>query len=502
MRPKVGLIFADPVLFPPVQPYGLQIVAATLAARGLDVKICCPFLTDDFVAAADSFVRDFSPLLVGVSLRNYDVACIDSRGTNRTFLPELRQITARIAAANIPCVLGGSGFAIEPIAILMATGVKLGFVGPSESSFAEYCHRVLVLKADPLEAARDLEGAVTQDSVYSLSMLSRGPLGSATGHHAASIEYARLAGGSVPIRTKTGCSLRCTYCAIPAIEPLLMRSWDEIASELRLALNAGLGDRIFFADSEFNLPSIERALQLCELIHAEFGTRIRWRCYLEAGFVTEQLVDAMLAAGCVAVSLTVDSLSDLPRIGLAKRTPALKARRALELLLSREVTTFVTLLFGGPGETFATVDETLQHLRPAVECGAQLAIGAGLRIYDGTPLARIATNPRFSSFVYRSSDGNSAAVFSSPVAATELQRYIEERVRDWRHVTLEWRDKTDGTFYRQLAMISTLLAAGDHVGAQERAENMLLQPYHSLKEIELALLKCERLRIEESGHNV
>jgi hypothetical protein len=47
-----------------------------------------------------------------------------------------------------------------------------------------------------------------------------------------------------------------------------------------------------------------------------------------------------------------------------------------------------SLLFGGPGESFATIDEGYLNLS---KTGAlALAIGAGIRIYPGTELCKIA----------------------------------------------------------------------------------------------------------------
>ena len=140
----VLLVYANPVYFPAAQPYGLSIVAAALSARGIASEIVLPYMAEDPIQEVRDVCEAIRPRIIGLSLRNLDTARFHYEDDgDQTFLDELVELIDAASNDDSLIVLGGSGFAIASGQILKLTGADVGFIGASESDFAEFCVRVL-----------------------------------------------------------------------------------------------------------------------------------------------------------------------------------------------------------------------------------------------------------------------------------------------------------------------------------------------------------------------
>jgi radical SAM superfamily enzyme YgiQ (UPF0313 family) len=112
---------------------------------------------------------------------------------------------------------------------------------------------------------------------------------------------------------------------------------------------------------------------------------VMWRCILYPERVDEELVAAMAAAGCVEVALGFESGSTNVLREMNKRYSPADVRQTSALLRAHGIRRFGFLLLGGPGETRATVEESIAF---ATSLGLDgLRVTVGIRIYPGTPLA-------------------------------------------------------------------------------------------------------------------
>lgn len=488
-RNTVLLVFADPVLFPSAQPYGATILAGRLAARGIRAEVILPFMRLDPAEAVREAYGRIKPRIVGFSFRNLDTAGFHYEDDGEeTFLDDLREVVGAVPRSDSILVVGGAGFGIAPKQILNFTAADVGFVGPSEADFAEFCVRVIQRGAALEQAVVGLTSAFTatmpapSPQQHSLSPLACFDL--------AAVEYARMVGGTVPVRTKSGCSLRCTYCVVPSIEKLVLRPWGDIRRELQSVHDAGLGDRVFIADGEFNLPSVEHAVGLCRCIRDEFGSSINWRCYLEAGYVTPELLAAMAESGCVGISLTVDSLSDATRRGYAKGSRASVAFSAMELCLASGIQTRINLLFGGPNESLESALETAHTARDFNQRGIIVAVTIGLRVYPGTPFAKLVKLPHYALHYCPCKTVDWLGVFCSPVPANELVKHIKPVLPP--PETIPYTNtvrRSDKGFYHEVALGTNLLIECRFAEAEAYFQK-LEQKYPERREPKLGILKA------------
>jgi radical SAM superfamily enzyme YgiQ (UPF0313 family) len=196
------------------------------------------------------------------------------------------------------------------------------------------------------------------------------------------------ASNMIPIQGKRGCHRRCIYCSSPQIEgrSVRLRSPARIVREIEAAIESHGAQSFYFVDNLFNYPE-DHAIALCEAIVAR-GLRIQWRCILHPLTVSRRLVKRMKQAGCVEVSLGFESGSDRMLRVLRKGFSAEDIRRSSRRLREFEIGQMGFLLFGGPGEDRASVEESLAL---AESLGFErLSLTVGIRIYPGTALAKTA----------------------------------------------------------------------------------------------------------------
>jgi radical SAM superfamily enzyme YgiQ (UPF0313 family) len=363
----------------PVYPLGLAFIDGALRGAGYATRIWDAGVTTD---PPEAWVREWRPDFIGLSLRNIDnVQCHNPR----SFVRELTDCCERLRAATaVPVILGGSAFSIFPRELLLLSGADYGICGEGEC--------VLVPLLDALRAGRppgDLPGLVFRDAgggVREVPRIACGTFDKTRPAHLSEILASYVARGALPgIQTQRGCPLQCCYCTYPLIEGTRsrFRSGEEVAAELSHL--AGLGVRyVFIVDSVFNTRT-EHVVDVCEaLIRAKID--IRWECFLRPHGITRELLTLMRQAGLRHVEFGSDSLSDAVLQSYGKSFTYDEIERASQEAHALELNYSHFIIFGGPGETPATMEETMARTRRLP--GAFFFATIGMRIYPGTPLWR------------------------------------------------------------------------------------------------------------------
>ena len=188
----------------------------------------------------------------------------------------------------------------------------------------------------------------------------------------------------IPVQTRRGCPMKCSYCSTPDIEGAVMRqrSVDVVVDWIGHWVDEGF-DRFFFVDNVFNLP-LRYAKELCrKLIDCDLG--IQWQAIVYPKWVDEGLVDLMAKAGCSQAGLGFESGSASILKSLGKAFTVDEVRRVSGLFAEHGIQRMGFLLLGGPGETKATVAKSFE-VADSLNLDL-LKITVGIRIYPNTPLA-------------------------------------------------------------------------------------------------------------------
>ena len=366
----------------PCLPLGLGLVAAAARKAGHEVVLLDLFAEAATEAALEEAVDSFSPQVIGISVRNID----DQDFVNRRFLLEpVREVVAACRRHSpAPIVLGGAGYSIFPEAALRYLKADWGIRGEGEEVFP----RLLAA----LERGKD---PLSLPGVYAATGGSRTPRGFAADLDALPMPdvQCRTAENQVPedvwlpVQTRRGCPIGCSYCSTPAIEGRAVRARTphRVAEYLARMADAGLR-RFYLVDNTFNLPE-DYALALCRSI-AALRQDVQWRAILYPQAVSDELVHAMAEAGCVEVSLGFESGAPAVLQAMGKRYDRREVQSISRRLAANGIRRMGFLLLGGPGETRHTVRESLAFAE-SLEL-EMLKITVGIRIYPHTPLAKLA----------------------------------------------------------------------------------------------------------------
>jgi radical SAM superfamily enzyme YgiQ (UPF0313 family) len=367
----------------PTFPLGLACVAQATLQAGHELECLDLIAVGQPEALLGKTISAFQPEVIGISVRNID----DQNMAGPRFL--LHQAKHVVAAckefSESPVVVGGAGYSLFPQKALDYLGADIGIQGEGEQAFPlllDHMNKGLSLSDLPglyLRGQRSCQGnrCFAQD-------LDRFPL---PNPHLLSTSPYEGEDFYIPVQTRRGCPMKCSYCSTETIEGRFIRkrSPEMVVRSFAQWVEAGFR-RFQFVDNTFNLPPTY-AETLCGFL-AKSPFHVAWRCILYPGSLKERLVAAMAKAGCREVSLGFESGCDEMLKGMNKHFKAQDVRDASTMLSDHNISAMGFLMLGGPGETRRSVEKSLAFVHD-LNLKA-LKITVGVRIYPYTALAKIA----------------------------------------------------------------------------------------------------------------
>lgn len=379
---KVLLISANTEMINmPVLPLGMAFVARAAEDAGHKVSQINLMAEPEALKSLEKQIHKVQPNIIGISVRNID----DQASNQARFLldpvKEIISVCRQNSAARI--VLGGAGYSIFPRHALTYLGADMGIQGEGEQSFVS-----LLDKIENDEEVSDIPGLYHAEQSFgnppaTFKEIDQNAYPQAGKH----IFTLKDIGDEIiwlPLQTRRGCPMGCSYCSTPMIEGRITRKRDtnQIIEAMTAYVSAGF-DHFFFVDNTFNLPS-RYSKDLCDKI-IQSKLEIAWRGILYPWKVDKELIEKMADSGCVEVSLGLESGSNFILKKMNKQYRTKDIRHVSDLLKEFGIRRMGFLLFGGPGETRETVQESLEFVDSlALE---MVKVTVGLRIYPGTELA-------------------------------------------------------------------------------------------------------------------
>jgi radical SAM superfamily enzyme YgiQ (UPF0313 family) len=364
----------------PVAPVGLAYIAEALLAEGHDCRAIDLCFSEDIEHDLTQMVADFSPDLIGISLRNLDNLTYPP---SISYVPELEETIAIIRRCTpAPIVIGGSGFSLAPLPLMQRLEVDFGIVGEGEESMAK-----LVQQLEQGGSLGGIPGVLIKGNNEFLPPRPLDLFGVPARRVLNNERYLRE-GGMANIQTKRGCPFNCIYCTYPLLEGkrVRVREVQDVVREMQ-GLQEDYGvDYCYFVDDIFNYPPDYTEALLREMIAQ--GVKMRWTAFVNPRFLTPEITVLMAEAGCQGVELGVDSGSSKILKGYRKGFEIQDIINASQHCRETGLNFALYLLLGGPGEDEATLQETfalMDRLDPTA-----VIIMIGIRIYPQTPLQKTA----------------------------------------------------------------------------------------------------------------
>jgi radical SAM superfamily enzyme YgiQ (UPF0313 family) len=374
----------------PVAPLGALCVAGAARAAGHELE----FLDMGSARFPQLALRtalakkDFQAVAFGI--RNLDNCWSFAP---RSYFDDVREFADAVRQRfSGPLILGGTGFSVSPQGWMRRLNADCGVMGEGERAFLEVLTRLE--KGQSLEG---IDGVITapKKSTPSASSPTKAidRLGELPPPAHDLCRYSRYVrrGGFVGVQTKRGCPFKCTYCIYPQLEGkrYRLRPPEAVAEEVETVFRQSNMRHFFFVDSVFNDPR-KHALAVC----AELTRRklpVRWNAFCNPVGFDLELARAMALAGCEGVEFGLDVASDKMFEAMGKPFGQKETRIALQAAHDAGLPFANYMLFGGPTETWADVEDTQAFLNDCAPANAVFAT-IGLRVFEGTPLAATAVH--------------------------------------------------------------------------------------------------------------
>jgi len=411
---KVFLISLNTCTHPcEIYPLGMAVVAAALQRDGHEVRMYDYMVAGRHDGSLVAAVQEYHPEFIGISIRNLDDNIDSSYEIDNTkkftwignLIGQIKNVT------SVPVIIGGSAFSLMPETILDLVQADYGVAGEGE--------RAICSLIKELQNQKRPDRIIYGSDYPILGSDIRGAL-----YDTAMVRYYYEESDFISIQTKRGCPFRCLYCTYPSLEGhcFRYREIEEVVDEIsRLKTEMGCNS-FFFADSIFNDPAGRYRELLEEIIAGELD--IKWAAYFTPYSLQNSDIELCKRAGLFAVELGTDAASSITLAGLNKMFDWDDVVKANSIINQADLPCAHFVIFGGPDETYETLEEGIQNCRRLENC---VVFGySGVRIYPGTLLFEHALSE---GIVDKNTSLLEPMYYYSP--AIERQRMHEMICRGW-----------------------------------------------------------------------
>lgn len=367
----------------PVYPLGMATVAGALLAAGHQVQQFDWLAAGRDAGQLGRAIGAFDPEVVALSIRNVDRVDSLVESAEAWELREAREVVAWVRQfTNVPVLAGGSAVSVIPEEVGQYVGADLAIPGEGERAIVEAVAAVTQARS---AAAR--RGARAVPAVWPMAQERLcGDRQCSPCFDPALVAYYWDKSGIIGLQSKRGCPYHCCYCTYPDLEGTQFRARDieAVMADLERLRRDFHVDTVFFVDSIFNDPQ-GQYLELAEAL-ARRNLGVRWATYMSPRGLTCEGLKLCRRAGLYAVELGTDATTDTTLEGMGKPFRWAEVVETNQMLVQTEIAGAHFVIFGGPGETPATVREGLDNIARLDHC---VVLGfSGVRIYPATPLHR------------------------------------------------------------------------------------------------------------------
>ncbi|MBW1801993.1 MAG: radical SAM protein [Deltaproteobacteria bacterium] len=347
-----------------VVPQGLYSVAAVLMENHYDAEILNWHDMGESRAGIETILRDKRPDVIGFSILH----------GNRWGGIDIARI-AKGLDPGVRIVFGGVG-ATFLWDHLLRHFPEIDFVVPGEGEYP-FLHLVEWFKNQRGQDLENIDGIAYRDNnrpvqnaaaplMQNLNALPI-PAKYFTYHH---------------VSSSRGCAWKCRFCGSPRFwgGRLRLRSPAHFVDELEILYRRGI-TFFYFSDDTFTAGK-QRVIDICRMI-LERNIKITWNAISRVNMVDEDILYWMRRAGCIQISYGVESGSEKIRSALQKDIQTDHIKEAFSLTTRYGILSRAYFIYGAPGETRETIQETIDLIRDIKPLSVIFYI---LDIFPGTDL--------------------------------------------------------------------------------------------------------------------
>lgn len=188
-----------------------------------------------------------------------------------------------------------------------------------------------------------------------------------------------------------GCPFRCSFCYTHIHKHYRTKNPKRVIEDIvRMVENHKIRVFKFWDDLPFG-ANRKKMIEFCEEL-VRRNLRIKWSCVTRPELYSQEVIEAMISAGCFRVSMGVESGSPRMLKLLNKKNTPEKYMRVFELLSKYDIISSASLMLGLPGEELDDLQLTVDL---AKNIRATEYFPQNYKPYPGTELFRLALERGF-----------------------------------------------------------------------------------------------------------
>ena len=184
------------------------------------------------------------------------------------------------------------------------------------------------------------------------------------------------------LSSSRGCVWQCAFCGSPSFwgQKIRFRSPEHFVEELEILYKKGI-TFFYFSDDTFTIDK-DRVIEICKKI-IEKKLKITWYAISRVDCINEDMLFWMRKAGCIQISYGIESGSKKIRTTLKKGVKVDEIQKTFAQTTDYGILSRAYFIYGSPGETWKTIQETLDLIREIKPLSVIFYI---LDIFPGTHL--------------------------------------------------------------------------------------------------------------------
>jgi anaerobic magnesium-protoporphyrin IX monomethyl ester cyclase len=169
-------------------------------------------------------------------------------------------------------------------------------------------------------------------------------------------------GRILPLQQSRGCAYRCTFCGQESMHlKVRRRSITHVVDEIEY-LHSRFGvEFVGFEDAYFPVTKRDGLAFAEEMMRRGLHRKVRWITETRVDKVDAELLAAMKASGCHTIMYGFECGNDEVLARTDKHTTVAQNVEAMRLTRQQDILTLGLFIIGLPGDTPATIEQTIRH---------------------------------------------------------------------------------------------------------------------------------------------
>lgn len=416
----------------PASPSGAAYIAGAALREGHQVEVFECLFARDAAGELSEQIERFKPDIVAVSIRLVHGYLIDKTALFNTvhvdLRPRVKEVVEAVRKASpARIVLGGPGFNYYAESWLEYLNLDYGIRGEADFSFPLYLRAVERGEDHPQVPGNILRrnGGFEKTPRDRPERLDETAM---PAYELFDLERYQQNHISPAILTKRGCGFQCSYCPYSSLEGsrYRLKSPGRVVDEIEYVLQVKNPERFTICDNNFNVPRDHASAICAEIIRRRLD--IRWGTGdLRPAGLTQDFVSLLRESGCDYVNLSIESGSDRMLQSMKRGYNRRQIETSLQALDGARIPYGASLMFGAPGESPETIEETLGLME---DCSIPLGIWVTIGICLWTRRQEVLAEAYRSGQIRSDAEMFSGANYISPALSEGYMRELIARLSE------------------------------------------------------------------------